>query len=170
MAIIFQWQDCFSSPGLQSTVYHNLLLLRTVSPPRSLLFLSLSPSLSVFCSFCVKERDRETDACVNLSFPDARASLLLRSWLVRWIRKFPLSLDLSVAHTKVQKWIFTFSSEKVLDLCKMWPPPFLSNVHVLRSPFFGKTHGFYFNQKNVVKNKKLWFPAKQWKIRKNVKK
>ena len=28
----------------------------------------------------------------------------------------------------------TFSSEKVLDLCKMWPPPppFLSNVHVLR--------------------------------------
>ena len=29
--------------------------------------------------------------------------------------------------------IFTFSSEKVLDLCKMGsPPPFLSNVHVLR--------------------------------------
>ena len=32
---------------------------------------------------------------------------------------------------------FTFSSEKVLDLWKMWhpppPPPFLSNVHVLRS-------------------------------------
>ena len=27
-------------------------------------------------------------------------------------------------------------------------------------PFFGKTHGFYFNQKNVVKNKKLWFSAK----------
>ena len=25
--------------------------------------------------------------------------------------------------------------------------------------FFGKMHGFYFNQKNVVKNKKLWFPA-----------
>ena len=29
-------------------------------------------------------------------------------------------------------------------------------------------HGFYFNQKNVVKNKKLWFPVKQYKIRKNV--
>ena len=34
--------------------------------------------------------------------------------------------------------------------------------------FFGKTHGFYFNQKNIVKNKKLWFPAKKCKIRKNV--
>ena len=30
--------------------------------------------------------------------------------------------------------IFTFSSEKVLDLCKMGLPPFLSNVHVLRPP------------------------------------
>ena len=29
-------------------------------------------------------------------------------------------------------FFFTFSSEKVLDLCKMGPPPFLSNVHVLR--------------------------------------
>ena len=35
--------------------------------------------------------------------------------------------------------------------------------------FFGKTHVFYFNQKSVVKNKKLWFRAKQCKIRKNVK-
>ena len=28
----------------------------------------------------------------------------------------------------------TFSSEKVLDLYKMGPHPFLSNVHVLRPP------------------------------------
>ena len=28
--------------------------------------------------------------------------------------------------------------------------------------FLKKIHGFYFNQKNVVKNKKLWFPAKQF--------
>ena len=36
--------------------------------------------------------------------------------------------------------------------------------------FLEKTHGFYFSQKNVVKNKKLRFPAKQCKIQKNVKK
>ena len=46
----------------------------------------------------------------------------------------------------------------------------LKETTILLWPFFRKTHGFYFNQKNVVKNKKLWFPAKQWKIRKNVKK
>ena len=27
--------------------------------------------------------------------------------------------------------------------------------------FFFKSHGFYFNQENVFKNKKLWFPAKK---------
>ena len=36
--------------------------------------------------------------------------------------------------------------------------------------YSGKTHGFYLNQKNVVKNKKLWFPAKQCKIWKNINK
>ena len=33
---------------------------------------------------------------------------------------------------RMHETLFTFSSEKVLDLCKMGPPPFLSNVHVLR--------------------------------------
>ena len=40
-------------------------------------------------------------------------------------------------NTIFSKYIYlfiTFSSEKVLDLCKMGPPPFLSNVHVLRPP------------------------------------
>ena len=35
--------------------------------------------------------------------------------------------------------------------------------------FFGKTHGFYFNQKNVVKNKKLWFPANNARYEKMLK-
>ena len=26
--------------------------------------------------------------------------------------------------------------------------------------FFYQMHGFCFNEKNVIKNKKLWFPAK----------
>ena len=50
-------------------------------------------------------------------------------------------------------------TSKIVHLKKIW-----------LWPFFGKTHGFYFNQKNVVKNKKLWFSAKQCNIRKNVKK
>ena len=56
--------------------------------------------------------------------------------------------------TKLKKSIFHFSSQK--------------DLQILLLPFFGKAHGFYFNQKNVVKNKKLWFPTKQYKIRKNV--
>ena len=36
--------------------------------------------------------------------------------------------------------------------------------------FLEKRTVFILIKKNVVKNKKLWFPAKQWKIRKNVKK
>ena len=44
------------------------------------------------------------------------------------------------------------------------------NLQILFWPLFGKTHGFYFKQKNVVENKNLWFPAKQCKIRKNVNK
>ena len=35
----------------------------------------------------------------------------------------------------IKTLVITFSSEKVLNLCKMWTPhpPFLSNIHVLRS-------------------------------------
>ena len=65
-------------------------------------------------------------------------SLFTSSWLLRHVKdevekkesyevqELPLKRHFSL--------IFTFSSEKVLDLCKMWPPPppFLSNVHVLR--------------------------------------
>ena len=39
--------------------------------------------------------------------------------------------------------IITFSSEKVLDLCKMGPPPlFFSNVHVL-TPSEPEKNGFH---------------------------
>ena len=82
---------------------------------------------------------------------------------------------------------FTFSSEKVLDLCKMWPPPFLSNVHFLRPPepekmvftnvsvclsvcliltiFFIKRTVFVLIVKNVIKNQKFNFPGKLCDIR-----
>ena len=43
---------------------------------------------------------------------------------------------------------------------------YLSVYRFVFDHFFRKTHGFYFNQNNVVKNKNLWFPAKQCKIRK----
>ena len=43
------------------------------------------------------------------------------------------------------------------------------DLQILFEPFFGKMPGFYFNQEHVVKNKKLWFPAKICEIRKNIK-
>ena len=43
-------------------------------------------------------------------------------------------------------------------------------LQILLWAFFDKTHGFYFNQKNVVKNKKLWFPAKPGQTMQDTKK
>ena len=48
------------------------------------------------------------------------------------------SIKISIYNQKLKPYKYicfnfiTFSSEKVLDLCKMGPPSFLSNVHVLR--------------------------------------
>ena len=66
--------------------------------------------------------------------------------VIEWIRE-NFHVDFHVAfyvkfHVDIFTWeesarFFTFSSEKVLDLCKIWPPPhppFSSNLHVLRPP------------------------------------
>ena len=56
-----------------------------------------------------------------------------RQLYTRW-SCMELDLSIKIIGFKVEFLFFTFSSEKALDLCKMWspPPPFLSNVHVLR--------------------------------------
>ena len=80
-----------------------------------------------------------------------------------------LVLSIKDGFYKIEKSIFRSNYVKYEKMLTSKINHLKENYKFCFDHFFGKTHGFYFNQKNV-KNKKLCFPAKQCKIRKNVNK